>query len=276
MRPRHGAVWAGFTVAALTATSACGTEVAEDGTARIAAVLARASDRTQQLGSAEMATTTEFEALGGRPITVKGTYSWDGGAAMDVEMDTTAARMTRLQDDPTTRVILVDGAYYYNIDPQPRGPLEGKHWMRIEASAVVGDNAARNMDTQADPTVSLRSLRAATDVEDLGEETVLGKKTHHYRGTIGEAEINAGDKLDEADKRLAVEALETSGGKMVCDLWVDGKDLPVRIRQDGAGATVTTDFLTYGSATPISAPPSADTGDLTEQVRQLREQTPQR
>lgn len=276
MKLRHGAVWVGFTAAALVTTSACSAEsadVAVKSADQIMAVLARASDRTEQLGSAEIATTTTLAATGGKPVSMNGTYSWGDGAAMDVEMDTAAAQMTSLQDDPTTRTIMVDGAYYYGIDPQPSGPLKGKHWMRVDVSAVMGEAAVDNMEANADPTASLHYMRTSTDVKDLGEETVLGKKAHHYQGSVGVAEINASPKLSEAEKKAAVQALKAGGGKMTCDIWVDGKDLPVRMRQSGAGMTVTMDFLKFGATKPITAPPAGDTGDLSEQVRQQREGT---
>ncbi|MGX1130814.1 hypothetical protein RKD49_003004 [Streptomyces glaucescens] len=276
MRMRHTVAWVGVTAAALLATVGCGAETTKkaaetvDGANQIMAALTRATDRTAELGSAQVETTTTLEAAGGQPISMDGTYSWGDGAAMDVEMDTAAAQMTALQDDPTTRVIMVDGAYYYDVDPQPSGPLAGKEWMRIDVAAVAGEAGADNMAANADPTAALRYMTTSTKVKDLGEETVLGKKTTHYRGSVGAEHINK-SKLTEAEKKAAIAALEAGGGKMVCDIWVDGKDLPVRIEQSGAGMTVTMDFVKFGATEQITAPPAAETGDLTEDVRKQRD-----
>ncbi|MEV6181537.1 hypothetical protein [Streptomyces sp. NPDC052015] len=46
----------------------------------------------------------------------------------------------------------------------------------------------------------------------------------------------------------------------------------MRLKQRGAGATVTMDFLKFGATKPITAPPAADTGDLTEQVEKQRDE----
>ncbi|MFE0455986.1 hypothetical protein ACFW2D_32870 [Streptomyces sp. NPDC058914] len=281
MRLRYTAAWVGCTAAAMLAVTACGgnpvrdtvekaAEVADDAAA-IRAALTRASDRTEQLGSAEVETTTVLDATGGRPISMDGTYSWGDGAAMDVEMDTAAAQLSSLQDDPTTQVKMVDGAYYYGIDPQPSGPLEGKHWMRIDVSAVVGEAGAANMADNADPTAGLRYIGTSANVKDLGEETVLGKKVTHYRGSVGAEAINDSTFTD-AEKKAALRALSASGGKITYDLWVDGEDLPVRLKQRGGGMTVTMDFLKFGATKPITAPPAADTGDLTEQVEKQRDE----
>ncbi|WP_217169864.1 hypothetical protein [Streptomyces sp. AC512_CC834] len=292
MKLTYTAAWVGLTAAAMVAATACGsdggaktaTEKADktdktvdrpadrpaDKSETVTAALTRATDRTEELGSAEVRTTTELAATGGEPISMDGTYSWGDGAAMDVEMDTAAAQMGALQDDPTTRVIMVEGAYYYDVDPQPSGPIAGKEWMRVDVAAVTGEAGADNMAANADPTASLRYMTASTEVEDLGEETVLGKETTHYRGSVGAEHIEK-SKLTKAEKKAAIAALEANGGKLTCDIWVDGKDLPVRISQTGAGMTVNMDFVKFGATEEITAPPAAQTGDLTEQVREQRD-----
>ncbi|MEV6181536.1 hypothetical protein ACIHAR_24475 [Streptomyces sp. NPDC052016] len=81
MRLRYTAAWVGCTAAAMLAVTACGgnpvrdtaekaAEVADDAEA-IRAALTRASDRTEQLGSAEVETTTVLDAVGGRPISME-------------------------------------------------------------------------------------------------------------------------------------------------------------------------------------------------------------
>ncbi|MFD6418294.1 hypothetical protein [Streptomyces sp. NPDC060194] len=234
----------------------------------VAAALTRTSDKASELGSAEIESTTVI--AGSAPITMDGTYSWGDGAALDVEMDTSSAQMQSLQDDPTLNMRMVDGAYYYEVDPQPSGPLKGKKWMRIEVSAVAGEAGANSIADNADPTAGVRYLGTSSDVKDLGKATVRGKETTHYRGSIGAAEVNA-SKMTPQEKRAAVEALKQSGGRMTVDIWVDGDDLPVRSKQSGAGLTTTMDFVSFGDTEPITAPPAAETGDLTEQVREQRD-----
>ncbi|MEW1995046.1 hypothetical protein OHA99_24200 [Streptomyces coelicoflavus] len=280
MKLKYTAAWVGLTAAAMVAATACGSDGAKtaadtadkavDRASTVMAALTRATDRTEELGSAEVRTTTMLEATGGEPISMDGTYSWGDGAAMDVQMDTAAAQMSALQDDPTTRLIMVDGAYYYDIDPQSTGPLADKEWMRVDVAAVTGEAGADNIAANADPTAGLRYLTASSEVEDLGEETVLGKETTHYRGSVGAEHIEK-SKLTEAEKKAAVTALEANGGKMTCDIWVDGKDLPVRMSQTGAGMTVKMDFVKFGTTKEITAPPAAETGDLSEQVREQRD-----
>ncbi|WP_066954262.1 hypothetical protein [Streptomyces lushanensis] len=270
--------WAGIAFAVLAATTACGTEAvskAADAVSHadaIMAALTRASDKASKLGSAEIETTTTIAAAGGKPVSMDGTYSWGDGAALDVEMDTVNAQMQSLQDDPTLTMKMVDGAYYYEVDPQSSGPLKGKHWMRIDVSAAVGESGADSIADNADPTAGLRYIGASKDVANLGEETVRGKKATHYRGSVGTSQVNTSD-LTAQEKKAAINSLKGSGGKMTYDIWVDGKDLPVRVKQSGGGMTITMDFLKFGAIKPVTAPPAADTGDLTEQVKKQREQS---
>ena len=109
MKVKYTAAWVGFTAAALVAATGCSSDPVRDtaqkaaevadSSEKIMAALTRATDRTEQLGSAEVKMTTDIGT--GTPIAMDGTYSWGDGAAMDVEMDTAAAQLSTLQDDPT-------------------------------------------------------------------------------------------------------------------------------------------------------------------------------
>ncbi|MER5944969.1 hypothetical protein ABT127_02770 [Streptomyces sp. NPDC001904] len=275
MKHLRSVAWAGITVAALTATTACSADTARKTAdavghaGSVMAALTRASDKASGFGSAEVETTTAIQATGGKPISMDGTYSWGDGAALDVEMDTVAANMQALQDDPTLTMKMVDGAYYYEVDPQPRGPLKGKHWVRVDVSAVAGKAGAENMDTNADPTAGLKYLGTSRNVKDLGSRTVRGKRVTHYRGTVGAEQIER-SKMTPEEKKLARKAFALGGGKLTYDVWVDGRDLPVRMIQDGGGMRVTMDFVKFGATKPITAPPAADTVDVTRQIEKQR------
>lgn len=265
------AVRAGVTAAALAATAGCGADATKKTAEAVShadtifAALGRATDRTEALGSAEVRMTTEVGT--GSPIAMEGTYSWGDGYAYDVEMDTEAAQMQTLTDDPTIRCLLVDGAYYYDTDPQPSGPLKGKEWMKVDASAMFGEQGAKALSGSGggSPAASMRSLKYANDVEDLGKETVNGQSATHYRAVLDEAQL---DKFKHAygDESSAFNSI-TGGGSMTMDIWVGAKDLPVRLEQRIGTMTVTMDFDKFGATAEIEAPPAARTGDLTEAVK---------
>ncbi|MEV0171957.1 hypothetical protein AB0I00_12680 [Streptomyces sp. NPDC050803] len=270
MRLKHTAAWVGLTAAALVATTACGADSVKDAadavdqTDAIMAALSRATDRTEELGSAEVQMTTDLGT--GTPIAMDGTYSWGDGMAYDVQMDTKAAQMQTLQDDETIRMLLVDGAYYYNIDPQTSGPLQGKDWMKVEASAILGSGSEALAQSSGDPTASLKGLKYASNVEDLGTETVNGQSATHYRAEIDSEDMGQfGDTLSNGDSLFG----SAAGGvdSVTMDIWVNDKDLPVRLKQVMGTMKVTMDFEKFGATAEVEAPPAANTADVTEEIK---------
>ncbi|MFE9773067.1 hypothetical protein ACFYOV_15580 [Streptomyces sp. NPDC005931] len=272
MKLRYTAAWVGLTAAAMAATSACGADGARtaaeavDNADTIMAALGRATDRTEELGSAEVRTTTDLGT--GEPISMDGTYSWGDGYALDVEMDTEAAQMQQLTDSPTVRTLFVDGAYYYDVDPQPSGPLAGKEWMKIDGSAVFGEAGADALSSAGggSPSASMKSLKYASDVEDLGKESVNGKSTRHYRAVLDKDDMGKLKDVYGAEGSLANSM--TGGGSVTMDVWVGADDLPVRLKQKIGSMTVTMDFDKFGATEEIEAPPAAETGDLTDVVKE--------
>ncbi|MFC7016463.1 hypothetical protein ACFQMH_33195 [Streptomyces viridiviolaceus] len=273
MKLRYTAAWVGLTAAAMVATSACGSEGARtaaeavDKADTIMAALSRVTDRTEDLGSAEVRTSTDLGT--GEPISMDGTYSWGDGYAFDVEMDTEAAQMQQLTDSPTVRTLFVDGAYYYDIDPQATGPLQGKEWMKIDGSAVFGESGADALSGSAgaSPSASMKSLKYASDVEDLGKENVNGRSTTHYRAVIGQEDMG---KLKDAygSQGNLLDSLTGGAESITMDVWVGAGDLPVRMKQEFGAMAVTMDFDKFGATKKIVAPPAAQTGDLTEEVKE--------
>ncbi|MFE7166165.1 hypothetical protein [Streptomyces sp. NPDC057616] len=277
MKLKHTAAWVGITVAATLTVSACGADGAKtaakavDNADKIMAVLSRATDRTEQLGSAQVKVSTDLGT--GTPIAMDGTYSWGDGLAFDAEMDTAAAQMQRLQDSPKTRVLFVDGAYYYDIDPQPSGPLAGKEWMKIDSSAIFGDKGSQAFSGSSgggNPAAAMRGLKYASNVKELGRETVDGQGTTHYRAVVDKAHMGKFKDAYGGDNLMG----SVTGGtdSMTMDIWVGSKDLPVRLKQAIGAVEVTMDFQKFGATAPVKAPPAAQTGDLTEQIKKAQEQ----
>ncbi|MGY5117909.1 hypothetical protein ACWC2H_18930 [Streptomyces sp. 900105755] len=272
MKLKYTAAWVGFTAAATVAVSACGSggvktaASAVDGADKIMAALSRATDRTDQLGSAKVRMSTVIGA--GAPVTMNGTFSWGDGLAMDVLMDTKSAKMEALQHSSTIRTLFVDGAYYYDVDPQASGPLKGKQWMKIDASALFGDKGAQAFsgNSAGNPAATLKYLKYAKDVKDFGTETVDGQRTTHYQAVVDQAQMGKFKDAYGSDGMTAM----TGGGSMTMNLWLNAKDLPVRLKERIGKMTVTMDFEKFGATAPVKAPPAAQTGDLTQVIEDYR------
>ncbi|MEV8531684.1 hypothetical protein [Streptomyces sp. NPDC051211] len=231
-----------------------------DTTEALVATLGKASDAASATGSAEVKMTVTSPDTGGKPTTMTGTYSWGNGLAMQAEVPAADLKMQDLVADGTITYRLVQGAYYYEVDPAPTGPFKGKSWLKVEASAIFGEKGAASLNgSQNDPTAGLKMLKYADGVTKVGTENVLGKETVHYRATIPKAKLGAGGE--------AFAALGT-GTELVTDVWVDGTNMPVRLNQTFGTVTVDTDFHSFGAAKDIAVPPAADTADMTEAYKE--------
>ncbi|MCX4775741.1 hypothetical protein [Streptomyces sp. NBC_01264] len=236
---------------------------AADSARTLVSTLTKASDQAAGAGSAEVEMSVTMPGTGGRPVRLNGLYSWGNGLAVEAEMPAEDLRMEDLVADGTITYRLVQGAYYYGIDPAPSGPYAGRTWLRIEASAVLGERGAAGMNAgDNDPTAGLKSLKWADEVTEIGREDVNGKSSVHYRATVPV------DRMGDAG--AAFGAAGGGGGgatELVSDVWVDDKGMPSRLNQTLGSVIVDIDFLSFGVVKEIAVPPAADTADITEAVR---------
>ncbi|MGW7456925.1 hypothetical protein [Streptomyces sp. NPDC054797] len=232
-------------------------EKAGDSAQTLVQALSRASDEASKAGSAEINMVVTSSETAGKPVQMKGVYTWGDGVAMETEMPAKDLQMEDLVADGTITMRMVQGAYYYGVDPSPDGPFKGKSWLKLDVSAVLGEQGAAGMKgANSDPTAGLKTLKYAKGVSKVGTESVNGKTTTHYRATV------PGDKLGDA--AAMYDKLGSTGGEVVTDVWVDDKGMPARMNQTFGTTSMNLDFLSFGSAKAISAPPAGDTADITE------------
>ncbi len=211
---------------------------------------------------------------GSTPVTMTGTYSWRGGYAFDVMTAAEAVDMRDLTASATIRMVFVDGAYYYGVDPQPSGPLKGKEWMKVDGPAVFGEKGSAKFSGHhggSSPTASLQALRHATDVKDLGRAPVNGRSATHYAPVIDRAHKGRLEEAFDGENAL-LDSFFTMADSITTDIWVDAEGLPVRLAQEISNMRVTMDFAKFGATAGVEAPPAARTGDMTEELRAAAQQ----
>ncbi|MCX4551029.1 hypothetical protein OG204_12020 [Streptomyces sp. NBC_01387] len=261
-------------VAAVVGMTGCSADTAKkaaDGAVKVAAqplaALQRATESTKKYGSADVDVRTSGS---GTPTTeMVGTYSWGNGLALDAQMDAKSTGMASLTSGDTINVRMTHGSYYYHVTPQKSGPLKGKHWMRVDMSAVLGKESSDALvSSNADPTRGLKSLKYAKDAKVVGKETVLGKETTHYRATLSKEDLGAaGAALSPEDKKSLLGEFTGTVDSISYDVWVDGHDMPVRMKENIGAMKVAMDFKEFGPAKDVKAPPASDTADLTDAVK---------
>ncbi len=248
--------------AATASGSASGSTPSGDsaGSGADAAALKAAATATTAAGSAKL-TLDETVQGGGKTYTVKGTGSTDLSGTGNGEFTLVTAGQ-RIQ----TRVI--GKVLYEQLPPAARSAVPGKKpWVRIDtAKAAAGSDGTVSAP---DVAQSLGYLQNAQNVTKVGTETVDGTSTTHYRFQAALPRTSA--------SQLGV-SLPTS---VPVDVWVDGQQ---RIREERIQLTITasatasasasagtqsvtstTDLRMSGFGTPVkvTAPPAAETADLT-------------
>ena len=224
------------------------------------AALQAAAAATIATGSAEL-TLDETVRSGGKSISVKGTGSTRLSGSGDGEF-------TLATGGQSIRIRVVGKVLYEMLPPAARAKIPGKKpWVRIDlAKAAAG---AGGTVSAPDASQSLGYLKDARDVTKVGTETVDGVSTTHYRFQAA---------LPQSSGSMAGVSLPSS---VPVDVWVDASN---HIREEkvqltvsasatssasaGSGtqsASTTTDLRLSGFGTPVkvTAPPSAQTTDLT-------------
>ncbi|MFF1414517.1 hypothetical protein ACFVX6_32875 [Streptomyces sp. NPDC058289] len=226
-------------------TQKAGEKAGESGQTILAA-LSRAADEASKAGSADISATVTSPDTGGKPVTMKGLYSWGDGVAMETVMPAKDLQMEEMVKDGTITMRLAKGAYYYEVDRIEEGPYKGKTWIRVEVSAVLGEKGAAAATTQGDPTAALKSLKYAKNASSIGAERINGRNTKHYRTSVPAAQMGAAADMYQ---HLGV------SGEVVTDVWLDDNGMPARLNHSVGTMTMSMDFLSFRTAKTVEVPP---------------------
>ncbi|MFC9908176.1 DUF1396 domain-containing protein [Streptomyces sp. NPDC127197] len=275
VRTRGGVAGAGLAALVLGGAVGCGTEQAPAMTP--AAAVARAAEKTEDI------TSLSYRMKGEVP----GDGRIEAEAAMSMKPQAMSMKIT-MPDDPEmtgpVEMRLVGKAVYIGGEAMADG-MDGKSWMKIDASELGGEHSlgsgASGLD-QADknPAAESAFLTGSDDVEEVGTETVDGVETTHYKGTITLEDMR--DSLKNEDKKTrelrekSLEQYEDMGvDELTMDMWVDGDDHTKQFRMQGDAdkgrLDMTVTFLDYNEPVTVQAPPAKETLDLAEMMKELGE-----
>jgi hypothetical protein len=229
------------------------------------------------------------------PLSVKGsgTSALDR-AAMDVTFD--LGPLLSLAGRPgngKTRTVVL-GKDVYVKPPAVQGFTlpSGADWVGLDVVKVV---EAMGVDADgfgalvnADPGAQLEMVTKAKGIKEVGEETIDGAKTTHFRGNVSIKDMIA--TLPPAERKKAQESVDqllkdAPGGDkpQPIDVWVDEDERVRRMRQQvrspaqqgvpAGRADVTVDYSDFGAKLTARKPPAGDVYDATSAItRVLRQQ----
>ncbi|MFD9907729.1 DUF1396 domain-containing protein [Streptomyces sp. NPDC059063] len=175
---------------------------------------------------------------------------------------------------------LVDGALYVDGGKEAAAEADGKRWIKFDTKAMPGGRkgAGNSAASQAEknPAEESTFLTGSKDVKKVGEETVDGVETTHYKGTVTLADLRADLKDEDAKTREKREKdlakFEDMGiDKLSMDMWIDGEDHTKQFRTQGKGDEgrfdMTITFSDLNKPVKVTAPPKSQVMDLAEMMK---------
>jgi len=238
------------------------------------AALRSAERSTDGADSARIESTTTLGTL--MSMKSGGVMAWGDGFTGDMTITytggTMADAMRRTGSDSMEARYLSD-AYYAKMGDAFARQAGGKHWIRYgydDLAKFGGGSGALLKDQMqnSSPNQSVKLLLASGDVKKVGEETVRGKRTTHYAGTVDVSDLAArsshltASQLADMKKQFTTAGITTED----VDIWVDAEDLLIKAVSKAAMTSgtmsSTTYYSDYGVKVSAEAPPAGDTTDF--------------
>ncbi|MCW7944955.1 lipoprotein [Streptomyces hygroscopicus] len=238
---------------------------------RSASALRAVVKATSRAGSARIESTT---AMGGMlSLRTDGALGWSGDPVGTLRITYTGGRLAetmRTLNSTSMEARVLPDAYYAKVGAAFARRLHGRHWIRYayeDLSALPGGSGAHLRDQlrSTAPLQPVRLLLASGDVRRDGEETVRGRHTTHYSGTVTAADLNG-----EGAAGLKAQLEQAGVTTETVDIWVDDHDLLVKKVERGelsSGRLSSTAYYhDYGVQFSAAKPPVADTADFKELI----------
>jgi hypothetical protein len=160
---------------------------------------------------------------------------------------------------------ILDGTTIYMKSPLFAAALPaGKTWLKLDLEKI---GKTKGIDFSAlmsqDPNQTFAQLQASGQVTKVGDETLYGAETTHYRGQIDVSKLPQGGKV-EAFTRAKYGPYNVWIGKD--DGYVHQISMSYSYVTPGVGrqtATMTTTFSDFGKTVTVNVPSDADAVDAT-------------
>ncbi|MCF2528378.1 hypothetical protein [Yinghuangia soli] len=195
---------------------------------------------------------------------------------------------------PAMQMLLTPKAMYISMTGMyDADVLDGKHWLQVDMDDLkAADKYGSLAELQAmidsgagiGPGADLALLAKSQDIVEVGQETVDGVRTTHYRVVVDDDLI--GDHtpqslgVTKSDYDMLDDQYGGMSGDATVDVWVDAAQLPVKhsvsLKMGGfkgkGSMQVETRFSDWGKPVDQTPPPASDTKKWTPELdRKLEE-----
>jgi hypothetical protein len=194
--------------------------------------------------------------VGGTLVTIDGTGDFDNAKKLgSMHADFSAGGLSGTLDE------VLNGTTIYLQSPLLTSNLpKGKTWLKLDLQKAAPKGIDLSALTTQSPTKLLSQLQAAGNTTKVGDETINGTATTHYRA-----------KLDVS--KLAKAAAVANATYAPLDIWI-GKDdgyvhrihtaYTIKVANTSAQSiAVTVDFSDFGKSVSVSVPAASATVDGT-------------
>ena len=224
--------------------------------------LAAAAGTTADAGSAKLTFTVEGP-VGGSTLKLRGEGAYDFRTGQGKLTTHLPPELASFYGSSTSKAI-VDGDTTYTYRP------EWSAWEMSDAGAP-SDGSQTELDVflelvPDDPTQILDFLEPGGDIETVGEESLFGAETTHYRATVDVDElVNHAPAHVQETIRAAAETLQ-EGATLSVDVWVDEAGLLRRLALEGqlggvGNVEMTVDLYDFGTEVDVKVPPPSKVVD---------------
>jgi hypothetical protein len=245
--------------------------------------VAQAAEKTQNAGTARFEVSLSASGLTGQTgsatLTAKGAVDYaNQRSQMTVDLGSLGSLLGGVAPaaaDTTLDVVLDGKVLYVRFPLLAQVVAKGKDWLKLDlekvASAHGADLGQLGQLAQGDPAQALGYLRAAGDFTAVGQETVRGVETTHYKGAIDLAKAAdnlSGPQNDEIEKLLQSADVH----QLPAEAWIDGdgylRKLTLSFSQLSSAPDealdLTMELYDLGSTLEINPPPSGDVTDISD------------
>jgi LppX/LprAFG-like lipoprotein len=217
-----------------------------------------AATKTAQTTS-EHITLKGSATVGATLVTIDGAGDFDNAKKLgSLHVDFSAGGLGGTLDE------VLNGTTIYLQSPLLTSNLpKGKSWLKLDLQKAAPKGLDLSALTSQSPTKLLSQLQAAGSVTKLGDETINGAATTHYRAQLDVSKLPKAAALAHATYAPL-------------DIWI-GKDdgyvrrmhLAYTIKAANASTqsfVVTVDFSDFGKSVSVSVPPASATANGTGQA----------
>jgi len=197
--------------------------------------------------------------VGGTFVTIDGTGDFDNAKQLgSVHADFSAGGLAGTLDEVLngTTIYLKSALLTSNLP-------KGKTWLKLDLQKAAPKGVDLSALTTQSPTKLLSQLQASGNVTKVGDETINGTATTHYRGKLDVAKLPKVATLANATYRPL-------------NIWI-GKDdgyvhrihtsYTIKVAKASAQSIdVTVDFSDFGKSVSVSVPAASATADGTGQA----------